>query len=469
MRNIILADMTLKTARQGSAVQLSFKEKIEIAKLLDRVGAPVIEVSAIDDPQVDALLIKSIANLAAQAVVSVPVAHSEAGVDSAWEAVRGAKRPRLQVAVPVSPVQMEYSCHKKPAAVLEMIDMLVRRCRTLCGEVEFLAEDATRAEQDFLYRAVDAAIAAGATVVSLADTAGTMLPSEFGHFIGAVKEAVPACGQVSLGAACGDELGMAVACAVSAIRAGADEIKVSCCTADCPGMGAMSQIIRARGDACSVYTDIRVTELQRTIDQIRWMAETERSRCSPFDHGVGKAQQGGALSAHDDLAAVAGAVQKLGYDLSEDDMAKVYEAFCHIAAKKEVSLPELEVIVATNALQVPPTYKLRSYVINAGNVIAASAQIELEKDGRIMPGICVGDGPIDAAFLTIEQIIGHHYELDDFQIQAVTEGREAMGAALVRLRAGGKLYAGQGISTDVIGASIHAYMNALNKIVYEEM
>ena len=102
-------------------------------------------------------------------------------------------------------------------------------------------------------------------------------------------------------------------------------------------------------------------------------------------------------------------------------------------------------------------------------MIAASAQIELEKDGRIMPGICVGDGPIDAAFLTIEQIIGHHYELDDFQIQAVTEGREAMGAALVRLRAGGKLYAGQGISTDVIGASIHAYMNALNKIVYEEM
>ena len=116
----------------------------------------------------------------------------------------------------------------------------------------------------------------------------------------------------------------------------------------------------------------------------------------------------------------------------------------------------------------PPTYKLNSYVINSGNVISASANIQMEKNGQPVSGICVGDGPIDAAFLAIEQIAGRHYELDDFQIQAVTEGREAMGSALVRLRSGGKLYSGNGISTDIIGASIKAYLNALNKIVYEE-
>ena len=116
----------------------------------------------------------------------------------------------------------------------------------------------------------------------------------------------------------------------------------------------------------------------------------------------------------------------------------------------------------------PPTYRLVSYLTNSGNIINASAHIKLEKDGKILEGITIGDGPIDAAFMTIEQIIGHHYELDDFQIQSVTEGHEAMGNALVRLRSGGKIYSGNGISTDIIGASIRAYLNALNKIVYEE-
>ena len=116
----------------------------------------------------------------------------------------------------------------------------------------------------------------------------------------------------------------------------------------------------------------------------------------------------------------------------------------------------------------PSTYKVVSYVINTGNLISPSAQIKLEKDGETISAIGMGDGPIDAAFLTIDQIVGSHYELDDFQIQAVTEGKEAMASTLVKLRFDGKLYSGNGISTDIIGASIRAYVNALNKIVYEE-
>ena len=162
-------------------------------------------------------------------------------------------------------------------------------------------------------------------------------------------------------------------------------------------------------------------------------------------------------------------VRHLGYDLSEEDNAKVYEAFQRIAAQKHfVSTRELDAIIASTAMQVPSVYRIVNYVITCGNNTAAMASLTLEKDGEKQTGVCMGDGPIDAAFLAIEQIIGHHYELADYQIQTVTEGREAMGSALVKLRSDGKLYSGNGISTDVIGSSIRAYISALNKIVYEQ-
>ncbi|MBQ0042169.1 MAG: 2-isopropylmalate synthase, partial [Lachnospiraceae bacterium] len=175
------------------------------------------------------------------------------------------------------------------------------------------------------------------------------------------------------------------------------------------------------------------------------------------------------LTIHDDKEAVIKAVNKLGYDLSEDDGDAVFEAFKRIAAKKEkVTSRDLDAIVATNAMQVPSRYKLESYIANTGNKIASMVHVILEDGASIKDGISVGAGPIDAAFLAIEQIIGRHFELDDFQIRAVTEGKEAAGEAIVKLRSEGKVYSGKGLSTDIIGASIRAYLNALNKIVYEE-
>ena len=151
-----------------------------------------------------------------------------------------------------------------------------------------------------------------------------------------------------------------------------------------------------------------------------------------------------------------------------EDAQKVYEAFKQIAAKKEkVSLKELDAIVASSAMQVPSTYKLDTYVVTSGNSISATAHIKLIKNDVTVEGVYIGDGPIDASFQTIEKITGCHYELDDFQLQAVTEGREAMGRTLVKLRAGGKVYSGSGISTDIVGACIRAYINAINKIVHE--
>ena len=202
---------------------------------------------------------------------------------------------------------------------------------------------------------------------------------------------------------------------------------------------------------------------------MNWITRKDRSRTSAFDTGMAISDGTDVrLDANDDIDALAKAVVRLGYDLSDEDMAKVYETFVSVARKKSVGTKELEAIIATTALQVPPTYELESYVINSGNIISATANIHCRKNGADLFGLAVGDGPIDAAFLAIEQITGHHYELDDFQIQAVTEGREAMGSTLVKLRSNGRLYAGNGISTDIIGSSIMAYFNALNKISYEE-
>ena len=224
-----------------------------------------------------------------------------------------------------------------------------------------------------------------------------------------------------------------------------------------------------QGDAKGLRCGLRTTELGRAAGQLQWLLQTEKSSGSPFDSGVVEGDASLCLTAGDDIDQMVKVIRAMGYDLSEEDNAKVFEAFQRIAEKKHfVGSRELEAIIASAALQVPATYRIADYVVTAGGTIGAMANITLEKDGKRLAGVCMGDGPIDAAFLAIEQIIGHHYELDDFQIQAVTEGREAMGSALVKLRSDGKLYSGNGISTDVIGASIRAYISALNKIVYEE-
>ncbi len=148
---------------------------------------------------------------------------------------------------------------------------------------------------------------------------------------------------------------------------------------------------------------------------------------------------------------------------------KVFEEFCRVAEKKTVGEKELDAIISSSALQVPPTYKLDNYIVNSGNSISSSAQVTLKHFDTAIQGISIGDGPIDASFLAIEQITGSHYDLEDFQIQTVTQSKEAVGSAIVKLRASGKIYSGNGISTDIIEASIRAYINALNKIVYEEV
>lgn len=461
MKTVKLVETTL-SKNQG----MSFKEKLETARILDSIHVDVIETCAIEGVKANEILVKSVSQQTVNSIVSCPVVAMDE-VECAYNAVKDAKNARLNVKLPVSVVQMEYLYKKKPAAMLEMIKAMVEEAASYLNDVEFTALDATRAEEGFLIQAIDAAVQAGAKTVTVSDDAGEMLPDEFGAFIKNIYVSVPELHERNVGVKTGNALSMACACAFEAVRAGANQICV-CAWGDQPGLEEMTAILNARGEKCGAACNVDRTALKRAVSLIARFDRAMPKEALNGAEAAAPAQPKKELDRNADIATVARAASLLGYDLSDEDLAKVYEAFKNIAGKKPVDSRELDAIIATVALQVPPTYRLSSYVVNSGNIISATAHIVLDKLGQTVQGLSAGDGPIDAAFMAIENVVGHHYELDDFEIQSVTSGREAMGEALVKLRDGGKLYSGRGISTDIIGASIRAYLNALNKIVYRE-
>ena len=468
MKTIKLIDMTLAllpTLREGA---LTFKEKLEIARYLDRLKVDGIELAPTDGGKADQLAGKTIAAMVSSPLIAqVDVAGGD--VAATWESVRGAKHPRLNLLAPLSPALMEYTCHKKAPAMLEAIRAQVAKARSLCENVEFTAVDATRAEKDFLCQAIAAALDCGATRVTLCDTAGVLLPDEFAAFVAGVQAGVPALAGAELLVQVSDDMSMGAACAAVAIAKGAAGVKCAAVAAGYPTLQQLAKLVEIKGSAMDIACNLRTTELNRVVGQLEKLLQAKNDTDSPLSNVAVGDTAGVTLDEDDEIGEVIKVVRQLGYDLSEEDNAKVFEAFKRVARRKHfVGTRELDAIIASTALQVPSTYHIESYVINSGNVITATANILLGRGEEKLRGVGVGDGPIDAAFLAIEQIIGHHYELDDFQIQTVTEGRDAMGSALVKLRAGGRVYSGNGISTDIIGASIRAYISALNKIVYEE-
>ena len=406
--------MTLRRGAKGAEVP--FRLRIEIARMLDSLGVDVIEVPSVRDEGEDHFLVRSIASTVRDAVVAVPVEILDpASPARCWEALREARKARLQVPAPVSTVQMEYACHCKAPAMLARIAETVEACASFCGDVEFVAGDATRADREFLRQAIETAVKAGATTVTLADSAGTLLPDETGELVASVKAALPA--GVRLGIVCGAQLRLPDACALQAVRCGADEVKTSAFGDHGASLVNFPTVLQARGESLDIATRIRMTALQQGVERI----------CGMCEDCVGKSP-----------TAVPAGPEK--YDAPE-------------------TLDEAEL---------PSTYTLESFLTNSGNVITATCHIRLRKAGELLEHVCVGDGPVDAAFLAIEKAIGVHYELDDFQIRSITEGREAIGETTVRLRHDGRVFSGRGQSTDIVASSILAYLSAVNKIAYGE-
>lgn len=456
MKTVFLSDQTLKNWQMQSGAPLLFREKIAVAESLDRLGLDAIELAPLQQKREDAIVVKTIADQVANAELCLPVQLSESGVAEAWACLQGAAHPCLQICVPTSAVTMEYQYHKKEATMLELVGAVCEQAKACCA-VELVAEDATRAERSFLQKLLTLAEEKGISRVTLSDDVGTLLPAETAALVrdAAAFTSLPIHIQLQ------NTLQLACANALAALEAGAVGVKVAISGKTALSTVAFAEAIRARGDALGFTVGLKMEELHSDVKSLlkSLRRELAEKRAESGDKGV-------FLDAESTVAQVAAAAQTLGYTLSAQDVGAVHKALLQICARKSsVGATELEALIASSAAQAPSTYHLESFTITTSNLAASVAHLVLTKNGEKVVGVAAGDGPIDAAFRAIDQCVGYHYELDDFQIQAVTEGKEALGSALVRLREGGKLYSGNGLSADIVGASIRAYLNALNKIV----
>jgi 2-isopropylmalate synthase len=442
-----------------NGLAVSFREKTNIAKCLDELGVDAIELAAIKCGKEDCIINRTIASTVKNAVVAIPVGFSCDEVDEAWECVKEAAHPCLQVVVPTSTVQMEYLFHIKDAEMSKKVAELVAYSRSKCECVDFVATDASRANPDFLVKVCKIAQENGASSVTLCDDAGVLSPRAFGDMVSDVKTEVT----VPVYVAPSDAIHMAAATAMEAIAVGADGVKTTIADPNTLQIGHFADAVRVLEWEEKIECSLDQTGIHRAVSV--FSGKTVPSA----EPEIKEEETAILLGSESSLSDIAKAVAALGYEISDEDNGRVYEEFKRLIQRKQsVDAKELEAIVASAAMQVPSTYHVENYVCNNGSAIKSMAYVSLLKDGVAHNGMSTGDGPIDASFRAIEQAIGHHYELDDFQIQSVTEGREALGSALVKLRSDGKLYSGNGLSTDIVGASIRAYINALNKIVYEE-
>ena len=468
MINIEIADTSLRESEQVYAARLSFKEKLETAKLLEKLRIDIIETGPVGDSPADAAFIRTLASTLEYSVISVPVMLDKQDIDRVWSALSKAKKPRLNIAIPTSTVQMEYKRQIKAEAVLPLVSEITAYCAGMCPDVEFTAVDSTRSEPEFLASVLKAAVAAGAKTITLCDSVGELLPDELSQFISSVYENVPELRSVKLSIHSRDSLGLASAAALAGIVAGARQIKASSAEkSETLSLEQFLNVMKVRGETLGISSNVNFTALRRTCAQLTALAGGGVTGIAPAGVSDSKAEDAG-LPEDADIDMLNSHIMALGYDVSEDDLERIFTQFQEIARSKKVVDRDIEALIAETAGQAAATYQLRNYVINSGSMITATAFVEIAKDGAGKNALSAGDGPIDAAFKAAEQILGGHYELEEFQIQAVTGGREATGDALVKLRHGGKLYSGRGVSTDIIGASIRAYLSAVNKIVFEE-
>ena len=460
MKKITVSDYTLKELCKKDGSLLLFREKLSVALSISRYGADVIELPQVKKAKEDSVVYKTISESVKNSKILIPVGITGESVKIAAECVKSALHPVLQVSLPVSTVQMEYMYRLKGPKMVETIKTLVSMCRSYSEEVEFEALDATRAEIPFLIECIKAAEEEGATSIALSDDSGEMMGDEIGAFVSEVKKEtkLPLIIKVS------DHLSMGVSDALFALKAGADGVKCSIAGGSALSTDDFASALRAKGDKIGVRSSLKFTEIHSDIETLlkSMQKSVKEEENATLDGAV-------FLDSSSTQEEVSEAVKALGYDLDGDDEKKVYDAVKRLTEKKSsIGAKELEAVVASSAMQVPATYTLKSYVSTISNMVNAVSNVILEDENGTLSGVATGDGPIDSAFKAIETCIGHHYELDDFQIQAVTEGKEALGSALVRLRSSGRLYSGNGLSTDICGASIRAYINALNKIAYEE-
>ncbi|MBQ2755324.1 MAG: hypothetical protein IJF27_01480, partial [Oscillospiraceae bacterium] len=349
MKKINITDITLKKLSQDREVSLLFREKTAIAACADSLGADAVELAAIKNLREDTIIYKTIAQNVRKSTVAIPVGFNVQDINAAWECVKDAVHPRLQVEVPVSTVQMEYSYHVKSDKMLDKIAELVSEAKKLCADVEFSAMDATRADGDFLMRAIKTATENGADIINICDDAGIALPSEIAKLVKNIKAEItsPVYVQVS------DSIGMAVSAAIEAISAGAEGIKCVMAGGGALSMGALANALNARGDAVDAKLSLENTKIHATIDDL--LAKINHEAYESADNISDNKKI--LLDSDSTLADVAHAAAMLGYELSDEDNGNVHKALAQVCEKKgSVGSKELEALIASFAMQAPSTY-----------------------------------------------------------------------------------------------------------------
>jgi 2-isopropylmalate synthase len=500
-RRIAILDTTLRDGEQAPGFSMNLDEKLEVARQLSRLGVDVIEAGYPVTSPGDFASVKEIARVVRGPTIASLARAVDKEIDAAWEAVRGAERPRLHVVLATSAIHMEHRLKMRPEEVLELASVSVRRARALCPEVEFSAEDATRSDPGFLCRVLQAAIEAGAAIVNVPDTVGYAVPDEYAELIRRVRSGVPGIERVTLSAHCHDDLGLAVANTLAAIGAGAQQVE---CTinglGERAGNAALEELVMClvtRAELLQVYCGVDTTriygtsKLVQSVTGVRPAPNKAIVGDNAFAHessghqagllankstyeimtpeSVGLPTSTLVLGKHSGRGAFEQRIAFLGLHPRPDAIAALFDGFKLLADKKKtVTDRDLEALVLGVSAKVGETYRLDRFVVNSGSAITATSTVRLAAQDATLPErVAVGDGPIDASFKAIDKIVGVNPVLEDFSLDSVTEGKDAQGEARVRIRRGERRYNGRGLSTDVVEASIKAYIAAINAMAQD--
>ena len=501
MSRIKIFDTTLRDGEQAPGCTMNLKEKVEIARILERMKVDVIEAGFPVASPGDFSSVKKIAQTVHDVTVAALARATEKDIDAAWEAVSVAEDPRIHLFIATSPLHMAYKLRMTQDEVLERTAHMVSHACRYISNVEFSCEDATRSDLDFLCRVVTAAIRNGARVINLPDTVGYATPDETRSLISHVMSRVEGSDRVEFSVHCHNDLGMAVANSLAGVQGGARQIE---CTinglGERAGNASLEEVVMAMRTRPDIYGNDTVrldtTQIARASKTVYSVIGQAAPLNKPivgrnaFLHESGIHQHGViankrtyeiltpeavgihpsalVLGKHSGRHAFEARLEELGYDLSTDEMDRCFQEFKELCdKKKEINDADIEALVTHSQVsdEDDTGYRLEWYSVHSSNSTTATSTVCLRMKDEKYEAVALGDGPIDAAFSAIDQImrpVSHTFEL--YHINAISQGKDTLGEVHVKLMAGPHSFSGRGLSTDIIEGSILAYISAVNRL-----
>ncbi len=500
MGRIKIFDTTLRDGEQSPGCTMNLAEKIEVAKQLERLKVDVIEAGFAISSQGDFESVKTIAEAVHDCTVASLARCTVGDIDAAWNAVKGAADPRIHVFLATSPIHMQYKLRMTPEQVVERTAEMVAYAKKYCSNIEFSCEDATRSDPEFLKLVIDQAIKAGATVINVPDTVGYTTPTEMRELIEYLIHNVPDSDKVEYSVHCHNDLGMAVANSLAGVQGGALQIE---CTingiGERAGNTSLEQAVMAMRTRPALYGElprIDTKQIYRTSKLVYSVIGQSAPNTQPivganaFAHESGIHQHGVlankltyeiltpetvgistnqiVLGKHSGKHAFAARIAELGYQLTDEQVGEAFTKFKDLCDKKKtVTDGDIEALI-TNANSAPAdeTYKFVSFTVATKGRAGVEGTICLRHENTFIEETYCGDGSIDSIYAAIDKIVQPPaHTLDKFIINAVSEGRETLGEVILKLRCNDKTYNGRGLSTDIMEASISAYLGALNQFM----